>query len=347
MLKVSASPHVRHKDSTAGIMRDVCIALVPAIVAAAILFGTSAIGVITVTVASCILFEYLSRRLMKQEQTIGDWSAVVTGILLAFNLPPTIPLWICVVGAFLAIVVIKQWFGGLGQNFLNPALGARVILSISFPAEMTHFVMRPINSRSADLISRATPLRFAGMNPDVLSAPTATADGAFEPYNYLDMFMGLKPGTIGEVCILALLIGVIYLLARRVIDLYTPLAFIASALVFVGLNGQDLLYHLLSGGLILGAFYMANDYTTSPMRPSGQIIYGIGCGLLTGLFRVFGAASEGVSFAILLMNILTPHIDHLTVYRPYKRKQMAKIKAAEAAAAAKAEAPAKSDAKAK
>lgn len=335
MLKVSASPHVRHHDSTATIMRDVCIALVPAVIAATILFGQQALALITVTVLASVVFEYLSRKLMGRENSIGDWSAVVTGLLLALNLPATVPLWIAIVGAFFAIVIVKQFFGGLGKNFLNPALGARVILGISFPAQMNTFTMKVSHFGSSfldssDLISRPTPLCCPLRSMDTVSGATGTMEGMFEPYTYTGMFLGLKPGAIGEVCILALTIGVLYLLARRVIDLYTPVAFIATTLIFVTIAGEDPLLHLLSGGLFLGAFFMANDYVTSPQIPTGQIIYGIGCGLITGLLRVYGSAGEGVSYAILLMNILVPHIDKLTVEMPRRRKRKAFAKANEA-----------------
>lgn len=331
MLKISASPHIRHQDSTASIMRDVCIALIPAILAAAVLFGAKAIAIISITVGSCVFFEWLSRIIMCRESTISDYSAVATGILLAFNLPPNIPLWMPIVGSFFAIVVCKQAFGGIGQNFINPALGARIIMAISFPADMNWFAYKLEHGgqaflNSSDLVSRATPM--AEKAAEAISSATkatnavssATQAVSFEPYTYWDLFLGLKPGVIGEVCILALLIGAVYLLVRKVIDLYIPLSFIATTLIFVTLAGQDPLHHLLSGGLILGAFFMATDYVTNPETISGHIIFGIGCGLLTGLMRVYGASAEGVSYAIVLMNVLTPHIDRLTVYLPLKNK---------------------------
>lgn len=321
MLKVSASPHVRDKDSTSSIMRDVCIALIPAMVASGILFGDRALALLVITVASSVCFEWLSRRLMHREQTISDFSAVVTGILLAFNLPAGIPLWMPIVGAFFAIVVVKQLFGGLGKNFLNPALAARVILSISFPAEMNNHMMKlhlfdKNFLESTDLVSRPTPLAYANAGKEVLSTSTATLDGAFEPYNYWNMFLGLKPGVIGEVCILALLIGAVYLFVRKVIHWHIPVIYIATTLLFVSLAGQDPWYHLLGGGLVLGAFFMATDYVTHPHTVLGQVIFAVGCGVLTGLMRIYGNASEGVSYAIILMNILTPMIDRFTLENP-------------------------------
>lgn len=323
ILKVSASPHIRHKDSTASLMRDVCIALMPALLAACVIFGTKALVLTLVTVAACVFFEYLSRRIMKRTQSIGDWSAVVTGMLLAFNLPAEFPLWMAVVGAFFAIVLAKQCFGGLGKNFVNPALAARVLLMISFPQEMTHFVVKQkffgdAFLSSTDLVSSATPLaiaRFHALPPGDPAIPTL-----------LQSFLGDKAGVIGEVSILALLIGAAYLLARKVIDISIPLAFIATTLVFVTINGQNPLIHLLSGGLVLGAFFMATDFVTNPITKSGKIIFGIGCGLLTGLIRCYGGMAEGVSFSILLMNILTPHIDRLTSRFPRHGKAHLSLK---------------------
>ncbi len=322
MLNISASPHVRHQDSTPSVMRDVALALLPAALASAYFFGVGSWLVIMVSVASCIVFEALSQLVMKRPQTIRDWSAVVTGLLLAFNLPADIPLWMPVVGAFFAIVVIKQAFGGLGKNFLNPALGARVIMAIAFPVQMNSHVIKESFAgksflSSLDLMSQATPLAAVRManDPDAISSATQVIT-----YDYKQLFLGYKPGMLGEVCILALAIGAIYLLSRKVIDLYIPLSYIATALIFVTLAGEDPLYHLLSGGLFLGAFFMATDYVTNPASRMGHIIFGIGCGLLTGLMRIYGASPEGVSFSILLMNILTPHIDQLTVFRPRRRK---------------------------
>lgn len=331
MLKISASPHVRHQDTTPSVMRDVAIALLPATLASAYFFGVGSWLVIMITVASCLVFEALSRFFMKRPQTINDWSAIVTGILLAFNLPADIPLWMPVVGSFFAIVVIKQAFGGLGKNFLNPALGGRVIMAIAFPAQMNSHVIKETFTGKAflsslDLISEATPLAAARLANDADAVSSATQ---IATYDYLQLFLGYKPGMLGEVCILALALGAIYLLARKVIDLYIPLAYIATALAFVALAGQDPLYHLLSGGLFLGAFFMATDYVTNPSSRLGHILFGIGCGLFTGLMRVYGASPEGVSFSILLMNILTPHIDQLTVYRPRRRKARLDLVSAE------------------
>ncbi len=313
MLKVSASPHIRHNDSTKGIMQDVVISLTPAILAASFLFGARALAVIVISVVFSVLFEYLARKIMKRENSIDDWSAVVTGILLAFSLPPDIPFWIPILGSFFAIVLTKQLFGGLGMNFINPALGARIILSISFPASMNSMVMKQeyLGASfldSTDLISKATPLTELRASRALSGA---SAIEAASSYSYSDLFLGLKPGMIGEVCLLALCLGALYLLWRRVISLHVPLAFIGTSLLFVALCGQDPLYHLMSGALVLGAFFMATDYVTNPDTAAGQVIFGIGCGLLLGLLRVFGASVGGLMYSIVLMNILTPHIDNL------------------------------------
>ncbi|MGI6326960.1 MAG: RnfABCDGE type electron transport complex subunit D [Saccharofermentanales bacterium] len=298
-LHVSSSPHIRDPVTTRRLMLDVVIALCPALIASIVYFGYRAAVVVAVAVGSAVLFEFISRRIMKRPQTIGDFSAVITGMLVAFNMPATVPIYLPVIGSLIAIVVVKQMFGGLGQNFVNPALAARIILTISFPAAMTLFVA-PATAPGTDLVSSATPL--------------AMLRNQFVPLpDYLDLFLGRgKAGCIGEVCILALLTGAVYLLIRRVITAWIPLFYLATVAIMVAIGGQDPLYHLLSGGLILGAFFMATDYVTSPLTNKGKIIYGLGCGLLTGLIRLFGGMVEGVSFSILLMNILVPHLDRWT-----------------------------------
>lgn len=310
LLKVSASPHFRDHDTTASIMRDVCISLIPALVMATWLFGSRALMLTLITVCSCVFWEWLSCLLMKREQSVGDWSAVVTGMLLAFNMPAGLPYWMAIVGAFFAIVLVKMAFGGLGKNFVNPALTARILLLISFPAQMTDFVMKQkyfgeYLFSSVDLVSSATPLQIARYSD--------------ESQNLLRLFIGYKAGVIGEVSIAALLLGAAYLFARRVIDWTIPVSYIATTLIFTSLFGQDPLVNLLSGGLVLGAFFMATDYVTTPVSNAGKIIFGIGCGLLTGLIRIYGATTEGVSYAILLMNILSPHIVRLTSRFPRRQ----------------------------
>ncbi len=344
-LEVSNSPHIRDRATTTAIMRDVLIALLPAVIAAGIIFGLRSIMLILVSVISCMLFEYLARKIMKRNNTLPDLSAVVTGVLLAFGLPPTLPIYMTVIGAFFAIVVVKQMFGGLGQNFVNPALTSRIFLVIAFPNQMIIWTVREgafsfLNSlKGADLVSSATPLAaFRNANAEVVSSATPVADANPLP-GLLDLFLGNKGGCIGEICILALLIGAVYLLARKVIAPWIPLAYLGSFTLMIMLFGNtsffktiadapfalsswetainEPTYMLLSGGLILGAFFMATDYVTSPITRRGKIIFGVGCGLLTFLIRYYGNIAEGVSFAIILMNILSPNIDRLTMRKPF------------------------------
>lgn len=295
-------------------MRDVIIATVPAIIASGILFGLRAVLLILVSVFSCVVFEYFLRRIMKRDNTISDLTAIVTGILLAFNLPPTLPVYMVVIGAFFAIVVVKQMFGGLGNNFVNPALTARIILAIAFPNAMTNWSVPSgafnfvTSLTGADLVSSATPLAIL---------KSQGVQGAADLPAYLDLFLGDKAGCIGEVSVLALLLGVIYMVARRVITLWIPLTYIGTVLLVTGLAGKDPVYMLLSGGLFLGAFFMATDYVTSPVTRSGRIIFGISCGLITAVIRLYGNMAEGVSFSILLMNIITPHLDKFTMPKPF------------------------------
>lgn len=303
-LIVSSSPHFNGGRTTQNIMLDVIIALVPAMVASVILFGFRAAVVILTCVATCVLSEYLCRRVMKRPQTVGDLSCVVTGILLALNLPVTINPLIAVLGGVVAIVVVKQMFGGIGQNFVNPALTARIILLNSFPSRMTHWVQPFDYTATADAITTATPLGIL-------------KEGAGEALpSYLDLFLGNNAGCLGETCALAILIGGVYLIARRVISPIIPVTYLATAALFSALFGRDPLFDLLSGGLLLGAFFMATDYTTTPATGPGKLLFGVGCGLLTVVIRVWGSYPEGVSFSILFMNILTPYIDKWTRSRP-------------------------------
>ncbi len=308
-LTVAASPHIRSGNSTTKIMLDVIIALCPALIAAGFIFGLRAILVTAICVGSCVLFEYLIRKVMKRDNTIGDLSAVVTGILLAFSLPVSVPLWIPVIGAFIAIVVIKQLFGGIGQNFANPAVTARIVLFISFSTHMTHWVepMYYQTNSVADAITTATPLAILG-EPDKLPALT-------------DMLFGVKGGCIGEVSILALLIGGVYLMIKRVITPTIPLFYIGTVFLFGLIFDANPIYQVLSGSVVLSAFFMATDYSTSPITERGKMIFGFGCGLITVMIRVFANYPEGVSFAILIMNILTPYIDKATARKPLGAKK--------------------------
>lgn len=325
---VSSSPHIRDSANTRGIMRDVIIALLPAAIAGVYFFGLRALAVILVTILSCVISEYLARKVMKRESTIGDLSAVVTGLLLALNLPPTIPFWIAIIGGAVAIVIVKQMFGGLGQNFMNPALGARVVLLVAYTQQMTNW----INPRGIDVVSSATPLELAKNSlmdtaiVDVVGSATQIGEVATQVAkmpSYLQLFLGQIGGCIGETSALALLLGVVYLLVRRVITLQIPLTFIGTTAIFTWIFGGltlftgDFIYHVLAGGLILGAFYMATDYATSPVTNKGRIIMGIGCGILTGIIRLYTNYPEGVSFAIIFMNIVVPLIDRYMVPKSF------------------------------
>ena len=299
-LYVSSSPHFRGNESTRRIMLDVIIALLPTSVAACVIFGFRSAILIAVCVATCVLLEFISRKIMKRESTIGDLSAVVTGLLLALNLPVDINPLIAMFGCLVAIVVVKQMFGGIGMNFVNPALAARIVLLVSFPSAMMHWVTVGGAPEAAriDAATSATPL----------AAEAGT-------YSYIDLLIGRCGGSIGEVCAAALILGGVYLVIRRVISPIIPCVYLATAALMSFAFGLDPLYQLLSGGLLLGAIFMATDYTTSPVTNWGKVIYAIGCGLFTMLLRNFSNMPEGVSFSILLMNILVPHIERLTAPR--------------------------------
>ena len=305
-LIVSGSPHIVTARDTRSLMRDVLIALAPAAVAAVLIFGLRALLLISVTVGSAILFELLYERLLRRKNTVSDLSAAVTGLLLALNLPATLPIWQAVLGAFVAIVVVKQLFGGIGRNFANPAIVARIVLLISFTATMNHFAVR---DGVWELVSSATPL--------------GTALSGGKEASYLTLFLGKHAGSIGETSALALLLGLVYLLVRRVITWHIPVSFVGTVALLSLVGGEDVLFQILSGGLLLGAVFMATDYVTSPASYLGKLIYGVGCGAITVLIRFFGGA-EGVSYAILMMNILTPYIDRLTRRRPFGKAHRGK-----------------------
>lgn len=295
LLNVSSSPHVRSQTTTQHIMLDVAIALIPATAYGVYQFGLKAFMVLLVSILSCVLSEYVFEALMKKPVTVKDGSAIVTGMILGLNMPPEIPLWIPMIGGVFAIIVVKQLYGGLGQNFMNPALAARCFLLISFTSRMTTFPY--------DGVTGATPL-------------AVLKTGGF--VDTTAMFLGRIPGTIGEVSVLALLIGAVYLLIKKVISIRIPGTYILTFALFVilfGGRGFDVNYlmaHLCGGGLIFGAFFMATDYVTSPITHKGQIVFGILLGLLTGLFRIFGPSAEGVSYAIIFVNILVPLIEKVT-----------------------------------
>ena len=305
-MKVSSNPHIRSKVTTNGIMLAVAVALMPAAGFGIYNFGIRALWVILVTVASTVLTEFLFG-LYKKKTSVSDLSAVVTGLLLALNLPVTIPLWMAALGGVFAILVVKMLFGGLGQNFMNPALGARCFLLVSFAGTMTSFTY--------DGVTGATPLALLKSGESV---------------DTMKMLLGTTAGTIGETSAIAILIGAIFLIATGVIDLTIPASYILSFIVFIllfGGHGFDVTYlvaQLCGGGLMLGAFFMATDYVTSPITPMGKIVYGILLGLLTGLFRIFGANAEGVSFAIILSNLLVPIIEKFTIPRAFGQKKEVK-----------------------
>lgn len=318
MLKVSASPHIRSLRTTRAIMLDVIIALVPAIIAAFLIFGPRSLAIIAVSVAAAVLTEFLSNLAMKRDQSIGDLTAVVTGLLLAYGLPASLPLWMVALGAAVAIGAAKMLFGGLGDNFANPAITGRVFLAVSFGSQMSNSVVLGRFAKaglSSDLISQAAAVAGAA-DTDLVSqaTPLAVARNMVEGDvpDYLTLFLGNHAGMIGEVSVLALLIGVLWLLLRGVIDLWIPLSMIIPTILLGWLAGGDPLMHLMSGGLIIGAFFMATDYVTSPITVKGKIIFGVGCGLLTFMMRMYSGMPEGVSYAILIMNILTPHINNWT-----------------------------------
>ncbi len=305
-LIVSSSPHVLNNINTSRIMLDVIIALVPAFIMSGVIFGPRAILLTITCVVSCVVFEWAFEKVTNKENTISDLSAVVTGVLLSFNLPSSLPYWMAVIGCFVAIVIVKQLFGGIGQNFANPAITARIVLLMSFATPMTTWPLPKQILEASDAVTGPTPLGIMNMGGDPATLPSN-----------IDMFLGFVGGSLGETSTIALLLGGIYLIGRKVIEPTIPVAFIGTVFVFALLTGQDPIFHICAGGVMLGAIFMATDYSTSPLTTNGKIIFGIGCGLLTMIIRLYGAMPEGVSFSILLMNILTPHIDSMSRRKIY------------------------------
>ena len=297
-LIVSPSPHIRDNATTSTIMRDVLIGLAPAMIAAVVIFGFKALLMTAVCVAACIIFEYGTERILGRENTISDLSAVVTGVILSFNLPVQLPLWMAVVGCFFAIVIVKQLFGGIGNNFANPAIAARIFLLLSFSQPMTTW-LQVEGGRAVQGVYGATPLALISAG-DTANLPSV-----------MEMLLGTRGGCMGETCAIALILGGVYMIWKKVITPTIPLAFIGGVFVLSLLFGVNPVYELLGGGLMLGAFFMATDYTTSPITEKGKIIFGLGCALITMVIRVFGSYPEGVSYSILLMNIITPHINRM------------------------------------
>lgn len=305
MLTVSSSPHIKRPDTTRGIMSDVVIALAPAATYGCILFGLRALAVLITSVGVAVLSELLWNKALKKPNTIKDMSAVVTGLLLGMNLPPTLPLWQAAIGSVAAIIVVKQMFGGLGHNFANPAIAARIMLLVSFPAAMTRFT-EPVS----DAVTSATPL-----------AGTAGA------LSFKTLFFGMHAGSIGETSAFLLIVGGLYLVIRRVITPVIPVCFIGTVALLSLIAGENVMLSVFGGGLILGAVFMATDYTTSPTTPLGKAVFAVGCGIITFVIRKFGSLPEGVSYSILLMNILVPHINRFTLSKPFgfeKVKEAAK-----------------------
>ena len=307
LFRVSSAPHVRAKTSTQNVMMWVCIAMIPTAAFGIWNFGFRALLLIVATVLSCVASETVFNLIVKKKNTIGDLSAVVTGMILALNLPVTLPIWMAVIGGVFSIVVVKMLFGGLGQNFMNPALAGRCFLLLSFTSEMNNFV--------TDTYTKATPL-----------AELQSTKGIIAPWNnyqLMDMFLGTTPGTIGETSVAALLIGAAILVAIRIISLRIPVAYLGSFAVLMFLFGQRafdptyVLAQLMCGGIMFGAWFMATDYATTPITKKGQILFGICCGVFTFLFRTIGAAPEGVSYAIILSNLFVPLIEKITVPRAF------------------------------
>lgn len=310
-LNISVAPHINSGTSTHNIMLDVVIALIPASVAGIYFFGLKALWIILTCVASALAAEFIFNLCVRKKQTVGDLSAVVTGLLLALNFSTNVPLWQCVVGSVFAIVVVKCLFGGLGKNIVNPAIAARVFMLLTFASTVGNGVIEVVRP---ELVASATPL--------------ATLNGgaeASESVSLLQLFLGNHGGTIGETCAIALLIGFVYLVVRRVIKWYVPVSFVATVFVcyflFGGFDAVFALRHVLAGGLLLGAIFMATDYVTTPVTNSGRVVFCIGCGLLTFAIRQFGGFPEGVSIAILTMNLLTPFISDFT-----KKKMLGGVK---------------------
>ncbi len=326
MYNVSVSPHVRAQDTTKSLMRDVAIALLPILAFGVYQFGFGALKVIVISVVTCVVSELLFELIAKKPITVFDYSAVVTGLILAINLPSSAAWWIPVLGGVFAIIAVKMLFGGIGQNFMNPALAARCFLLISFAGRMSDFTSKGTLVQQLEVI-KASGFKALATAPDVISGatPLAVLKGG-EEVDLLTLFLGYHGGCIGEVSALAILVGGIYLIAKKVISARIPLTYILSTAAFVFIinlaQGNDvsvnyMLGQVLSGGLLVGAFFMATDYVTSPITARGQIIYGIVLGLLTALFRVLGASAEGVSYAIIIGNLLVPIIEKITIPKPF------------------------------
>ncbi|MCF2662990.1 RnfABCDGE type electron transport complex subunit D [Oscillibacter valericigenes] len=313
-LIATSNPHIRSSETTRSIMLDVIIAMLPALVWAVIWFGVKALTLTAVSVIGCMFWEWLYRKLMKKPQSVGDLSAVVTGMLLAFVCPVTTPYWMIIIGGFFSIIVVKQLFGGIGKNFVNPALAGRAFLLGSYAGVMTTWIdatqnKAPLMGSTADIVTAATPLAYM---------KTGNMAGLTETYSVMDMFLGKTGGSLGEISAAMLILGGLYLIWRKVINWQTPVAYIATVAILsflfpkAGSSLEWMLYSVFGGGLMLGAFFMATDYATSPVTKKGQLIFGIGCGLFTVLIRYFGSYNEGVCYSIMVMNLCVALIDKYT-----------------------------------
>jgi electron transport complex protein RnfD len=320
-LTLSPSPHVKHKSVTEVVMRDVLIALSPAFIWSIVIYGWMAAVLTVLSVGLCVFYEFAFQKLTKKPVTVRDCSAAITGMLIAFNLPVTTAPWVLIFGCFFAIVIVKQLFGGIGKNIVNPAIAARIFMFVSWPGQLSHFPEGYYNPFvSADAVSSATPL-------------TALKAGEVPTTSVLESFFGRTGGSLGEISAFLLIVGGVYLLVRRVITWHIPVAYIATVAVFALIFPQAELspltsmgYHVFSGGLMLGAIFMATDYTTSPVTPIGRLIFGLGCGLLTVMIRFLGAYPEGASFAIMIMNCLVWYIDRATMPRVFGQRKEKKSK---------------------
>lgn len=306
-LYIEPSPHIRSSMTTQKVMLHVLIALLPSVIAGTVFFGLRALLLVVICAATAVLSEFIFNKIIKKEQTISDLSAAVTGVILGLNLPPALPIYMAVIGSAVAIVIVKGFFGGLGQNFANPAITARIVLMLSFTSYMTTWT-DPFNYYGADAVSSATPLVSDSLP------------------SYLDMFLGIRGGCIGETSVAAILLGGIYLISLRIINPVTPVAFIGTVALLSFINGGDPLMEIMSGGLFFGAFFMATDYVTTPITTLGKLIFAVGCGLITVVIRDFGTLPEGVSYSILIMNIITPLIDRYIKPKPFGYKKEVKAK---------------------
>ncbi len=326
LLNVTPSPHIRGSDNTQQLMGTVIVALIPTLVASVFIFGLPALLISLTCVVSSVAFEYLFNYLVSKKQTVDDLSAVVTGLLLAFNLPPEISLFTAAFGSFIAIVIVKCIFGGIGQNFANPAITARVVLLLSFTGPMTTWLIPEMNGMSIELVAGATPLALITSSTGIESANSLATmmNGAGGLPSVFDMLNGIRGGCIGEGYSVGLIVGGIYLWYKKVITPVVPLTFIGTVVVLSLLLGNTPVYQILGGGLLIGAIFMATDYTTSPTTTLGKVIFGVGCGIITVIIRFYGSYPEGVSFAILMMNVVNPLINRYCITKPFGVEKPAK-----------------------